>query len=170
MLWDFPLGLSKTAHRAGDKVKALKAEISIDMAIVTANCLNSVPVIPSSKREGRNTAASTKAMAITGPETSCMAANEAMRGFIPLSMCSCTASTTTMASSTTRPIASTIPNREIVLSENPSSGNMQNVEINDTGTAISGIRVARQFWRKMNTTNATRMMASISVCLISSIE
>ncbi len=117
----------------------------MEMAMVTANCLNSVPVMPSSSREGRNTAASTKAMAITGPDTSCMAAKEAMRGLSPLSMCSCTASTTTMASSTTRPMASTMPRREMVFREKPRTGKRQNVEIRETGTAMSGMRVARQF-------------------------
>ncbi len=55
-----------------------------------------------------------------------------------------TASTTTIASSTTRPIASTRPNRDSVLMLNPNSGKNTNVPISDTGTASSGIRVARQ--------------------------
>ena len=135
------------AHKAGERVRALKAEMSIDTAMVMANCLNRVPVIPSSRSEGRNTAASTRAMAITGPLTSCMAAKEAMRGLSPLSIWCCTASTTTMASSTTRPMASTMPSSEMVLSENPSRGNTQKVDISDTGTAMSGMSVARKFCR-----------------------
>ncbi len=46
-----------------------------------------------------------------------------------------TASTTTMASSTTKPMASTRPKRDSVLIEKPSSGNSVNVPTSDTGTA-----------------------------------
>ncbi len=81
-----------------------------------------------------------------------------------------TASTTTIASSTTIPMASTSPNMVSVLSEKPSSGKKMNVPINDTGTVSSGISVARRLWRKMNTTRVTRMNASIRVWRIDSIE
>ena len=47
----------------------------------------------------------------------------ASRGDMPSSMWRCTASTTTMASSTTMPIASTRPNMLVMLIEKPSSGN-----------------------------------------------
>ena len=55
-----------------------------------------------------------------------------------------TASTTTIASSTTRPIASTRPNSDRVLIEKPSNGKTANVPTSETGTASSGIKVARQ--------------------------
>ena len=45
-------------------------------------------------------------------------------------------------------MASTSPNRDRVLMENPSSGNTAKVPMSDTGTAIMGMSVARQFWRK----------------------
>jgi len=60
-------------------------------------------------------------------------------------------------------MASTIPKSESVLTEKPSSGNKANVPSNDTGTVNSGIRVARKFCRKTNTTSTTRTMASRSV-------
>ena len=63
-----------------------------------------------------------------------------------------TASTTTIASSTTRPIASTRPKSDSVLIEKPSSGKSANVPTSETGTASSGISVARQPCRKTNTT------------------
>ena len=72
-----------------------------------------------------------------------------------------------MASSTTIPMASTSPKSESVLIENPSMGNSMKVPIRDTGTASSGIRVARKPWRKMNTTMITRASASKSVITIS---
>ena len=72
-----------------------------------------------------------------------------------------TASTTTIASSTTMPIASTRPNIDSVLTEKPSSGKKMKVPISDTGTVSSGISVARRFCRKMNTTRVTSTTASM---------
>ena len=51
--------------------------------------------------------------------------------------------------------------------ENPNKGKTMNVPTSDTGTASSGIRVARQPWRKMNTTRMTSKIASKSVFTIS---
>ena len=45
-----------------------------------------------------------------------------------------------------------------------------NVPTIATGTATSGITVARQFCRNSNTTIATRAMASNSVCTTSAID
>ena len=81
-----------------------------------------------------------------------------------------TASTTTMASSTTMPMASTRPNIDSVLTENPSIGKKMKVPISDTGIVISGMIVARMFCRKMKTTSVTRISASMNVCTIPSID
>ncbi len=80
-----------------------------------------------------------------------------------------TASTTTIASSTTIPIASTRPSRESVLIEKPSIGKTMKVATSETGTVSSGISVARQFCRKTKTTSSTRITASTRVCRISEI-
>ncbi len=80
-----------------------------------------------------------------------------------------TASTTTMASSTTKPMASTSPKSDSVLMENPNKGKTAKVPISDTGTAMRGMRVARQFCRKRNTTRVTRSIASRIVLAISRI-
>ena len=74
-----------------------------------------------------------------------------------------TFSTTTMASSTNRPIASTRPNIVSMLSVKPVAFRMANVPSSTTGTATVGMSVARQFCRKRNITTITRMIASISV-------
>ena len=79
-----------------------------------------------------------------------------------------TFSTTTMASSTTMPMASTIARSETVLSEKPSASITAKVPISATGTAMSGISVARQLPRNRKTTMMTRMKASTSVCSTSS--
>ena len=117
------LGLEQQrAPAPGSGVSALKAEISTEMAMVSANCWYSRPVMPPMKATGTNTAARISAMPITGPCTSRMALSVASRGDMPCSMWCSTASTTTIASSTTRPMASTRPNSDSVLIEKPSSG------------------------------------------------
>ena len=93
---------------------------------------------------GMNTASRTTVVATMGEATFFMASSAAARGFIPLAILTCTASTTTMASSTTRPIASTSPSSEMMLIENPSSGKSAKAPTSDTGMATSGMTVARQ--------------------------
>ena len=73
-----------------------------------------------------------------------------------------------MASSTTMPMASTSASSETVLAEKPSASITAKVPISDTGTAISGMSVARQLPRNRKTTITTRMKASTSVCITSS--
>ena len=81
-----------------------------------------------------------------------------------------TASTTTIALSTTIPIANTNANRVIRLIDNPNICITKNDPIKETGTAIIGINVERQSPKKRNTTMATRINASLSVCNTLSIE
>ena len=109
-------------------------------------------------------------MPMTGAVTSSIALIVASFGLIPCSRWWITASTTTMASSTTMPMASTRPNIDSVLTENPSSGKKMKVPISDTGIVISGMIVARMFCRKMKTTSVTRISASMNVCTIPSID
>ncbi len=62
-------------------------------------------------------------------------------------------STTTMASSTTMPIASTRPNSDRLFSEKPSAAMTAKVPTMATGTAISGMMAARQFCRNTSITS-----------------
>jgi hypothetical protein len=78
-----------------------------------------------------------------------------------------TFSRTTIASSTTMPIASTMPNKVRVLMEKPSRYIPAKVPIRETGTAAMGITVARQFWRKTKTTRITSTIASTNVVMTS---
>ena len=160
-------GRSSSAQSAGLRVRALNAERSTDTAIVTANCWYIRPVIPGMKAVGTKTAARMSAIATTGPETSSIALKAASRGESPFSMWCSTASTTTMASSTTRPMASTSPNSDRVLMEKPRSGNTMNVPTRATGTASVGISVALKPCKKMKTTMTTRISASTRVLTIS---
>ena len=74
-----------------------------------------------------------------------------------------TFSTTTMASSTTMPMASTRPKSDSVLMENPNPSRTANVPTIEIGTATSGMIDARQVWRNSTTTSTTSRIASNSV-------
>ena len=119
--------------------------------------------MPLMKAVGMNTALSTSAMATTAPLTSSIAFLVASTGESPSAICRSTFSTTTIASSTTMPMASTRPNSERLLMENPKAAMAANVPISDTGTATSGMMEARQFCRNSTTTSTTSSMASIRV-------
>ena len=74
-----------------------------------------------------------------------------------------------MASSTTMPMASTRPNSDSVLIENPKAIRMANVPTMEIGTATSGMIEARQVWRKSTTTTTTSSTASSRVITTSRI-
>src|SRR5258707_3877102 len=89
--------------------------------------------MPLTSAVGTNTAVSTSAIEITAPPTSSIAFLVASFGSRPCSTHRCTFSTTTIASSTTMPIANTSPNNESELRENPIRAITAKVPINETG-------------------------------------
>jgi len=119
---------------------------------------------------GTNTAHSTSAVATIGPVTSFIAWIVASSGDRPSSMLRSTFSTTTIASSTTMPIASTRPNSDSVLSPKPNRCMTPSVPISETGTASSGMIDARQVCRNTITTITTSAIASSRVCSTAWIE
>src|SRR5580693_8912942 len=119
---------------------------------------------------GTNTAQSTSAIAMMGPDTSLIAWWAASHGVKPAWILRSTFSTTTMASSTTMPIASTMPNNVSVLIEYPNRYNHANVPTTETGTAMSGMMDARQVCRNRITTSTTSTTASINVCSTARID
>src|ERR1700736_878140 len=114
-------------------------------AIVNANCRNNIPVVPGNSATGTNTATNTSDVATTALATSFIATEAALCGsVIPSVMCRSTFSITTIASSTTKPVASVMPNNVSVLIENPSSLTKMKVPTSETGMVIAGIKVVRQ--------------------------
>ena len=109
---------------------------------------------------GMNTAHSTSEIAISALPTSSMLLIAASRGRKPASILRSMFSTTTIASSTTMPTASTSPNRVRLFSVNPNIAITKNVPISEIGIATSGINAARQVCRKMITTMTTSRIAS----------
>ncbi len=81
-----------------------------------------------------------------------------------------TFSTTTMASSTTMPMASTSPNSVSALMEKPKICITAKVPMMETGTAISGMIDALHVCRNKMTTSTTSATASSSVCATASMD
>ena len=119
--------------------------------------------MPEISAAGTNTATRTRPIAISAPEISRIVRCAASRGDRPSRMCFSTASTTTIASSTTMPTASTSANSESELIEKPRASWTANVPTSDTGMAMIGMIAARHVCRKRTMTSTTRMIASISV-------
>ena len=162
-------GRRSIAQRAGESERAFMVEKITDTDIVTANCWNNLADIPPEKEIGMNTANSTMVVAMIGEVTFLIASSVASAGLIPRSIFACDASTTTIASSTTSPTESTSPSSETIFMVKPSSGNIINVPMIDTGMAIRGISVALQLCRKRKMMRITNMRAMIKVSNISRI-
>jgi hypothetical protein len=137
--------------------------------MVTANWRKSWPETPGMKAIGTKTESSTSEMAMIGPVIWAIAFLVASLGvrWGSSSITRSTFSTTTMASSTTMPTASTRASRETVLAEKPSTSSTAMVPMMLTGTATAGMMVARRLPRKTKTTRTTRTKASTSVFITS---
>ncbi len=151
----------RIAASAGDSVSATMPENTTETAIVTANCLYSAPVMPPRNATGMNTAFSTSTIAMTGPLTSSIARFAAsFADSLNCTMFRSVFSTTTIASSTTRPIARIMPNSVSMLIEKPNTSMPIIAPRIDTGTASVGMMVSRRLCRNMNTTSTTSTTAS----------
>ena len=89
---------------------------------------------------------------------------------MPFSIFNATASTTTIASSTTMPIASTSPSSVSVLMEKPIASITPKVPMIDTGMVIIGISVVRMLCRNTKMITSTRTAASQKVWTTSAID
>ena len=134
---------------------------------VSANSRNSRPTIPPISRIGRNTATSEILIDSTVKPTSCAPRIAAFMRGTPFSICREIFSSTTMASSTTKPVAMVSAISERLSSENPSMYMAANVPMIEIGTATLGISVARQLRRNRNTTITTSATATIRVNSVS---
>ena len=99
-------------------------------------------------------------MPMIGPISAFIAAIAASWPDMPFSMLWAAPSTTTMASSTTMPIASTMANNVERLIEKPSAAIAAKAPMIVTGTVVAGTSMARQSCKKTRMTISTRMAAS----------
>ena len=125
---------------------------------------------PGVKASGANTAASVSVIATTAKLISRTPLSAAWNGVRPSSMWRKMFSSTTMASSTTRPMASTSASSVSVLTVKPASAMSAKAPIRLTGIVTSGMIDARSVRRKTNTTSATSTTASATVVYTALIE
>ena len=96
------------------------------------------------KLTGMNTAMNTNVVATRAIEMPPIASTVALYGDLyPSSNFACTASTTTIESSTTVPMTSTRANSVIMFRENPATARNANVPTSDTMIEIVGMMVER---------------------------
>lgn len=110
--------------------------------------------MPLRKTIGRNTTTVVTVAASTGIATSSAASMAAVRGALPMSRCRCVFSTTTMESSTSRPITSAKPPSVIRFSVCPVASSPSSAAMIDSGIASAAIQVARSERRKSSTASA----------------
>ena len=128
-------------------------------------------MVPGKNDTGTNTEISTSEVATTALDTSAMATEVAVCESVLSSLiCRCAFSMTTMASSTTSPVASVMPNSVSELMEKPKILMKAKVPISETGMVTAGMMVARQSSRKRKITMMTMITASSSVVTTSRTE
>ena len=159
LVWCF----SNLLHIIGVSVSATKPETTTAPASVSANSTKSRPVRPGVKASGANTAASVKVIATTAKAISRDPFKAALKGVRPSSMWRKMFSSTTMESSTTRPMASTSDSKVRVLTLKPAAAMREKTPIKLTGMVMSGMIEARNVRRNRNTTSATSATASAVV-------
>ena len=137
--------------------------IATAAVIVRANSRNNWPTWPPMKISGTNTAIRLKEIDSTVKPTSPAPISAAWNGGTPSSTCRAIFSTTTMASSTTKPVATVSAINERLSSRNPARYMIASVPSSDTTTATAGIVVAFQLRRNRLTTSTTSSVATSSV-------
>ena len=152
-------GLSQRAQSIGVKVSDTTSDTTIAAARVIENSLNKLSMIPPINRIDKNTATSETFMESKVKPTSLAPRYAAFMGEIPASICREMFSSTTMASSTTSPVARIRAISDRLFSEKPNRYMMAKVPTSDTGTARVGISEARKLPRNRNTTRITSATA-----------
>ena len=101
----------------GMRVMAAVVETQTTMVMIHPISFMNMPIMPGNMVSGTKTATRTRVVAMTEVQTSLVAQMAASRGFSPRSICLVIFSRTTMASSTTIPMATVSEAREMMLSE-----------------------------------------------------
>ena len=158
---------SSHAHIMGVVVSEITSEIITAADNVMANSRNSRPTWPSMNSSGMNTATSDRLIDSTVKPTSRAPCSAACMRSMPASMWRMVFSSTTIASSTTKPVATVSAIRLRLLRLKPRKYITPKVPSSDTTVATAGITVARALRRKRPTTSTTRAMDTISVSSIS---
>ena len=159
------LGLDLRSSREqsmGESVSAMYPEMHTVPANVKENWRNSSPVCPVISPRGRYTIARVMVVAKMATVISRVLTTAAPRGGRPSSTCRKVFSTTTIASSTTSPMASTMARRVIRLMLKPMMSMNPSAPMSDRGIVTTGMRTGRQEKRK----SAITIITSATACQI----
>ncbi len=148
-------GRSSLEASIGERLRARSAEKPTAEATATASSTKRRPMYPGMNISGAKTEISTMVVATTAKNTCRAPRWAATMGGSPSSTRLWMFSTTTMASSTTSPMASTRASRVRRLIENPNGARTMKVDRMQIGATTAGISAARQVPRKRKFTRAT---------------
>src|ERR1039458_10380547 len=155
--------LRSHAHIMGTTVRETTMEMAMAIERTTANSRNRRPTTPLIIRMGMKTAMSEMLIDKTVKPISSAPTGAACIGFMPFSRWRVMFSITTIASSTTNPVAMVSAISDRLSSVYPIRYIAPNVAMMDTGTDMLGINVDQPLRRKMNTTRTTRQMETITL-------
>ncbi len=127
---------------AGTRLSATNDEMTTATANTRPNSWKSRPAVPGRKAIGTNTAMRTAVVAMTAKKTRRVPCTAALLGPAPSARCRCTLSSTTMASSTIKPAASTKASKVRILMEKPNIQLAASVPRSEMGMAIAGTSVS----------------------------
>ena len=139
-------------------------------ATTTPNSLNKLPVKPCKNMTGKNTTASVIEVEITAKNISLLPSNAALFMVSPSSIFLKIFSVTTIPSSTTRPVANTMPKSVSTLIEKPAMYIIKNVATSEIGMSINGLMAMAQFLKNTKMTSITRQKEMPSVSFTSCSE
>ncbi|MNS57810.1 hypothetical protein D3C72_907090 [compost metagenome] len=160
------MGVSWRRNRApimGVSVKDTRPEIKMATEMVMANELNSRPTTPPMKSTGMKTATSEMVIATMVKAISRAPLSAACMRLSPASMWRTMFSSMTIASSTTKPVASVRAIRVRLSRLKPSIDMTPKVPTIEMGSAMLGMMVAERFLRNRKMTMMTRPMVNTSV-------
>ena len=157
-------------HSIGTRVSAAVVETIMMMLTIQPSCLNMMPAMPVIMVRGRNTQSMVKVDAITEMATSEVAWTAASLGFSPRSKCVETFSSTTIASSTTIPMAIDNADIEMMFSVLPVAKRYTSEASSAIGMDSTMMNVALHRPRNTNTTSMTTRnvirMVSLRVLIV----
>ena len=162
--------MSSIAHSIGVVVSEITSEIITAALRVTANSRNSRPTCPPMNSSGMNTATSDRLIDSTVKPTSLAPSSAAFMRSMPASTWRLVFSSTTMASSTTKPVATVSAISDRLFIEKPSMYITPKVPSSETTVATAGTIVARTLRRNTLTTATTSRIEIIKVSSISCSE
>ena len=149
----------------GTSVRAAVVDTIMMMETIQPSCRNMMPAMPEIMVRGRNTHSMVRVEAITEIPTSAVPCTAASLGFSPLSRCDVTFSSTTMASSTTMPMAMDRALMEMMLSVLPVAKRYSREASRAMGMDKTTMRVPFNRPRKRKTTSITTMKVMRMVSL-----